>query len=29
MRERAQLVGGDVHLESHPGAGTRVEIAIP
>jgi signal transduction histidine kinase len=29
MRERAQLVGGDVHLESHPGAGTRVDIAIP
>lgn len=29
MRERAQLVGGDVHLESQPGAGTRVDIAIP
>jgi signal transduction histidine kinase len=29
MRERAQLLGGDVQLESRPGAGTRVEIAIP
>jgi signal transduction histidine kinase len=29
MRERAQLVGGDVALMSEPGHGTRVEIAIP
>jgi signal transduction histidine kinase len=29
MRERAQLVGGDVELVSEPGHGTRVEIAIP
>jgi signal transduction histidine kinase len=29
MRERAQLVGGDVELLSAPGHGTRVEIAIP
>jgi signal transduction histidine kinase len=28
MRERAQRVGGDVWLESEPGSGTRVEIAI-
>jgi signal transduction histidine kinase len=29
MRERAQLVGGDVEFMSEPGHGTRVEIAIP
>jgi signal transduction histidine kinase len=29
MRERAQLLGGDVRLASEPGSGTRVEIAIP
>jgi signal transduction histidine kinase len=29
MRERAQLVGGHVNLNSQPGAGTRVEIGIP
>jgi signal transduction histidine kinase len=28
MRERAQLVGGDLWLESQPGGGTRVEIAL-
>jgi signal transduction histidine kinase len=29
MRERAELVGADLRLESKPGAGTRVEIALP
>jgi signal transduction histidine kinase len=29
MRERAQLIGGHVNLNSQPGAGTRVEIGIP
>jgi signal transduction histidine kinase len=29
MRERAQLLGGEVQLVSEPGRGTRVEIAIP
>jgi signal transduction histidine kinase len=28
MRERAELVGGDLRLESQPGIGTRVEIAL-
>ena len=28
MRERAQLVGGDLWLESQPGRGTRVELAL-
>jgi signal transduction histidine kinase len=28
MRERAQLVGGDLWLESQPGGGTRVELAL-
>jgi signal transduction histidine kinase len=29
MRERAQLAGGWCHVESDPGAGTRVEFWIP
>jgi signal transduction histidine kinase len=29
MRERAQLAGGWCHIESDPGAGTRVEFWIP
>jgi signal transduction histidine kinase len=29
MRERARLIGGEVSLESTPGSGTRVEIALP
>ena len=29
MRERANLVGGDVRFVSEPGRGTRVEIAMP
>jgi signal transduction histidine kinase len=28
MRERAQLLGGELRLESKPGYGTRVEIAL-
>lgn len=29
MRERVQLVGGDVDVSSGPGAGTRVSVTIP
>jgi two-component system sensor histidine kinase UhpB len=29
MRERALLVGGDMHVESRPGAGTRVLLTVP
>ncbi len=29
MRERALLVGGDIHVESRPGAGTRVLLTVP
>jgi signal transduction histidine kinase len=29
MRERAQLLGAELRLESKPGCGTRVEIALP
>jgi signal transduction histidine kinase len=29
MRERAQLLGAELRLESKPGHGTRVEIALP
>jgi signal transduction histidine kinase len=28
MRERAELVGGDLRFDSEPGSGTRVEIAL-
>jgi len=29
MRERAEMVGGELHLTSHPGDGTRIEIRVP
>ncbi len=29
MRERAQLVGGQLHLTSRPGHGTRIEVKVP
>jgi len=29
MSERARFVGGQVTIESHPGAGTRVEVRVP
>jgi two-component system sensor histidine kinase UhpB len=29
MRERAESVGGELHLQSEPGKGTRVEVSIP
>ena len=29
MRERATLVGGELFVESHPGAGTRVRVEVP
>jgi two-component system sensor histidine kinase UhpB len=29
MRERALLVGGDMQVESRPGAGTRVRLTVP
>lgn len=29
MRERAALVGGELFVESHPGAGTRVRVEVP
>jgi signal transduction histidine kinase len=29
MRERAEAVGGSVRIESEPGSGTTVEIAVP
>ena len=29
MRERAALVGGELFVESHPGAGTHVRVEIP
>lgn len=29
MRERARLVGGELHLESTPGRGTRITIRLP
>jgi hypothetical protein len=27
--ERARLLGGSVHVETHPGRGTRVQVQIP
>ncbi len=29
MRERVELVGGELRIESRPGAGTRVQAAVP
>ena len=29
MRERLRLVGGAIAIDSHPGAGTRVEVRVP
>jgi signal transduction histidine kinase len=29
MRERAQQLGGQLSLQSRPGAGTEVRVAIP
>lgn len=29
MRERAERLGGELHLSSHPGVGTEVEVMVP
>ena len=29
MRERAERLGGELHLHSHPGEGTQVEVTVP
>ena len=29
MRERAEAVGGDFKISSHPGQGTKIEVSIP
>lgn len=29
MRERAERLGGELHLESQPGQGTKVEVTVP
>jgi signal transduction histidine kinase/ligand-binding sensor domain-containing protein len=29
MRERAERLGGELHLASHPGEGTEVEVTVP
>jgi signal transduction histidine kinase len=29
MRERVALLGGDIDIQSGPGKGTKVSIAIP
>ena len=29
MRERAERLGGEMHLSSHPGEGTKVEVTVP
>ena len=29
MRERAERLGGELHLASHPGEGTQVEVRVP
>jgi signal transduction histidine kinase len=29
MKERAQFCGGDVHISSSPGKGTKVSVRVP
>jgi signal transduction histidine kinase len=29
MRERAERLGGELHLATHPGEGTEVEVTVP
>jgi signal transduction histidine kinase len=29
MRERAELIGADLHIRSRPGAGTTVRVSVP
>jgi signal transduction histidine kinase len=29
MRERAEMLGGNLEVQSGPGAGTRVEAVVP
>jgi signal transduction histidine kinase len=29
MRERAERLGGELHLKSRPGEGTQVEVTVP
>jgi len=29
MRERAERLGGELKLASHPGEGTKVEVTVP
>jgi signal transduction histidine kinase len=29
MRERAELLGGNLQVESRPGAGTRIKVELP
>jgi nitrate/nitrite-specific signal transduction histidine kinase len=29
MRERASLIGGDLHIESAPNTGTSIHISVP
>jgi signal transduction histidine kinase len=29
MRERAEMLGGSLRVDSRPGAGTRVELRVP
>jgi signal transduction histidine kinase len=29
MKERVSLVGGNCHIESRPGRGTRVMVKVP
>ena len=29
MRERAERLGGELHLASQPGQGTKVEVTVP
>jgi signal transduction histidine kinase len=29
MRERAEMLSGSLHVDSRPGAGTRIEVRVP